>query len=86
MSRMVILCKRAVGTCTQGITRMRQPHNLVNWCEVVTLFYMTPTQQIKTMDQAETTQERECRSRARAEETPEQREQRLARRREDREH
>ena len=48
---------------------------------------MTPTQQIKTMDQAETTQERECRSRARAKETPEQREQRLARRREeDREH
>ena len=31
---------------------------------------MTPTQQIKTMNQAETTQERECRSRARAEERP----------------
>ena len=59
---------------------MRQPFYLVNWCEVVTLFCMTPIQQIKTMDQAETTQERECRSRARAKETAEQREQRLARR------
>ena len=30
MDRMAISCKRAVGTCTQGITRMRQPYNLVN--------------------------------------------------------
>jgi len=61
--------------------RMRQPYNLVNWCEVIT-FCMTPTQQLKTMDQVERTQESECRSRARAEEMPEQRVQRLARRRE----
>ena len=61
--------------------RMRQPYNLVDWCEVVT-FCMTPTQQLKTMDQAQRTQESECGSRARAEETPEQRAQRLSRRRE----
>ena len=58
--------------------RMR---NLVNWCEVIT-FCTTPTQQLKTMDQAEKTQESKCGSRARAEETPEQRAQGLARRRE----
>ena len=34
------------------------------------MFCMTPTQQIKMMNQAETTQERECRSRARAKECP----------------
>ena len=39
---------------------------------------MTPTQQLKTMDQAERTQESECGSRGRAEGTPEQRAQRLA--------
>ena len=61
--------------------RMR---NLVNRCEVIT-FCTTPTQQLKTMDQAERTQESKCGSRARAEETPEQKAQELARRREDRE-
>ena len=35
------------------------------------------------MDQAETKEEKECRSRARAEEMPEQKAQRLARRREE---
>ena len=65
--------------------RMRQPFNLVNWCEVIT-FCTTQAQQLKTIDQAEKTQESECGSRARAEETPEQGEERLARRRaEDRE-
>ena len=59
--------------------RMR---NLVNRCEVIT-FCTTPTQQLKTMDQAERTQESKCGSRARAEETPKQRVQRLARRREE---
>jgi len=44
---------------------------------------MTLTQQLKTMDQAERTQESECGSRARAEETPKQRAQRLARQREE---
>ena len=83
---MVISCDRTFGMCPQGIMCMRQPYNLVNWCEVIT-FCMTLTQQLKTMDQAERTQESECGSRARAEETPEQRAQRLARRREeDREH
>ena len=61
---------------------MRQPYNLVNWREVIT-FCTTPTQQLKTMDQAERTQESECGSRARAKEMPEQRVQRLARRREE---
>ena len=43
------------------------------------MFCMTPTQQLKTMDQSERTQESECGLRARPEETPKQREQRLAR-------
>ena len=75
---MVISCDRVFGPCPQGIMHMRQSYNLVNWCKVI----MTPTQQLKTMDQAERTQESECGSRARAEETPEQRAQRLARQRE----
>ena len=78
---MMISCDRAFGTCPQGIMCMRQPYNLVNWCEVIT-FCMTPTQQLKTMDQAERTQESECGSRARAEERPKERVQSLARRRE----
>ena len=78
---MMISCDRAFGTCLQGIMCMRQPYNLVNWCEVIT-FCMTPTQQLKTMDQAERTQESECGSRARAEERPKERVQSLARRRE----
>ena len=65
---MVISCDRAFGTCPQGIMRMC---NLVNLCEVFT-FCTTPTQQLKTMDQAERMQESECESRARAEETPKQ--------------
>ena len=56
MIRMVISCKHVVGSSAQGITHRCQPYNLVNWCEVVT-FCMTPTQQIKMMNQAETTQE-----------------------------
>ena len=56
---------------------MHQPYNLVNWCEVI--MFVTPTQQLKMMDQAERTQESKYGSRARAEETPEQRAQRLAR-------
>ena len=78
---MVISCDHAFEPCPQGIMHMRQPYDLMNWCEVIT-FCMTPTQQLKTMDQAERTQESECGSRARPEETPEQREQRLARWRE----
>ena len=58
--------------------RMRRPYNLMNWCEVIT-FCTTLIQQLKTIDQAERTQESEYGSRARAKETPEQRAQRLAR-------
>ena len=64
------------------ITRMRQPYDLVNWCEAC----RTATQR---MDQAERQgtqwlarrreEDREWRARATAKETPEQREQRLAR-------
>ena len=46
------------------------------------MFCTTPIQQLKTMDQAERTQESECGSRATAEEMPEQRAQRSTRRRE----
>ena len=55
---MVISCDRAFGPCPQGIMRMRQPCNLVNWCEVI--MFVTPTQQLKMMDQAEQTQESKC--------------------------
>ena len=36
---MVISCDRAFGPCLQGTMRMRQPYNLVNWCEVITCLY-----------------------------------------------
>ena len=47
------------------------------------MFCTTPTQQLKMMDQAERTQESEYGSRARVKKMPEQRVQRLARRREE---
>ena len=74
----VVSCNCAFDKCPQGIMSMHRPYNLMNWCEVI-MFCTTLIQQLKTIDQAERTQESECGSRARAKETPEQRAQRLAR-------